>query len=150
MPSGCGSSPRGSRHRASTRSCASSVATARRASTSGTRSTPRAWSSRRRAQRLCDGTGTLRSRLMPRDLDWPDCVNVRDLGGIATTHGRSTALRAIVRADDAGRLTPDGWSQARTYGVRTVLDLRSDGERRGGAAARAVPPDLDVVTVSLV
>jgi len=81
-----------------------------------------------------------------RDLDWPDCVNVRDLGGLRTAAGVVVARRAVVRADNVERLTEAGWELARRYGVTTVLDLRSGGER---ADARSVPPGLDDVTVSL-
>jgi protein tyrosine/serine phosphatase len=81
-----------------------------------------------------------------RDLEWPDCVNVRDLGGLPTADGPSTAFGAVIRADNPRRLTAEGWSKAREYGVHTILDLRSAGERRGDAP---VPGDLDVVSVSL-
>jgi protein-tyrosine phosphatase len=81
-----------------------------------------------------------------RDLNWPDCVNIRDLGGIVTADGGRTAVGAVVRADNVRRLTPDGWERARAHGVRTILDLRSEGEREQDPP---VPPDLDVVAVSL-
>jgi protein-tyrosine phosphatase len=81
-----------------------------------------------------------------RDLDWAGCVNVRDLGGLAAANGGVTVFGAIVRADNVRRLTARGWREARNYGIRTILDLRSDGERVHDVA---VPPDLDVVAVSL-
>ena len=81
-----------------------------------------------------------------RDLDWAGCVNVRDLGGLSTADGGATVSRAIVRADNVRRLTERGWMEARNYGIRTILDLRSDGERADDAA---VPPDFDVVALSL-
>jgi hypothetical protein len=34
-----------------------------------------------------------------RHLDWRDCFNVRDLGGLRTATGRETRRRAVVRAD---------------------------------------------------
>ena len=74
-----------------------------------------------------------------RDLDWPGCVNVRDLGGLAAADGTVTVFRSIVRADNVRRLTARGWDEAREYGIRTVLDLRSDCERVDDAS---VPPDL--------
>ena len=64
---------------------------------------------------------------MPRDLDWDGCVNVRDLGGFTTPAG-TTAFGVLVRADNARNLTPAGWRAASGYGIRTVLDLRSDPE----------------------
>ncbi len=83
---------------------------------------------------------------MERDLDWAGCVNVRDLGGLPAGNGGTTPFQAIVRADNARRLTERGWMEARNYGIRTILDLRSDGERADDAA---VPPDFDVVALSL-
>jgi protein-tyrosine phosphatase len=86
------------------------------------------------------------SPVVARDLDWPYCVNIRDLGGLATADGVETAFGALIRADNVRRLTSEGWDKARAYGVRTVLDLRSAGERRDDAL---VPSDVEVVTVSL-
>jgi protein-tyrosine phosphatase len=64
---------------------------------------------------------------MPRDLDWDGCRNVRDLGGFTTPAG-TTAFGVFVRSDNARELTPAGWRAAREYGIRAVLDLRSDPE----------------------
>ena len=64
---------------------------------------------------------------MPRDLAWNGCVNVRDLGGFATPAG-TTACAVYVRADNVRNLSPDGWRTASEYGIRTILDLRSDPE----------------------
>jgi protein-tyrosine phosphatase len=61
------------------------------------------------------------------DLDWDGCINVRDLGGFPT-RTEPTASRVYVRADNARNLTARGWRAAADYGIRTVLDLRSDGE----------------------
>jgi protein-tyrosine phosphatase len=56
--------------------------------------------------------------------DFPDLLNVRDLGGYPTTDGATTRWRSLLRADDLVQLTPDGMLALGTYGVRTVLDLR--------------------------
>jgi protein-tyrosine phosphatase len=66
-------------------------------------------------------------RVMPRDLDWEGCVNVRDLGGFPTPGG-ATAFGVFVRADNARKLTAAGWDAAAKYGIRTILDLRSEPE----------------------
>jgi hypothetical protein len=65
---------------------------------------------------------------MNRDLDWEGCANVRDLGGLVTADGRTTTVGALVRADNARRLTNAGWASAWAYGIRTVLDLRAPSE----------------------
>jgi protein-tyrosine phosphatase len=67
------------------------------------------------------------SSRVPRDLAWDGCVNVRDLGGFTTPAG-STAFGVFVRGDNARNLTPAGWRAASEYGIRMVLDLRSDPE----------------------
>lgn len=63
-----------------------------------------------------------------RHLDWPRCVNVRDLGGIRTLNGSLTRRRSLIRADTSSRLRPEGVEAARAYGVRTIVDLRSSEE----------------------
>jgi hypothetical protein len=63
-----------------------------------------------------------------RHLDWPDCQNVRDLGGLPTADGGLTRRGALVRADDLCRLTPTGRRRLADFGVRTILDLRGPAE----------------------
>ena len=82
---------------------------------------------------------------MPHDLDWDGCFNVRDLGGFTTPRG-TTAFRVFVRADNARKLSPRGWLAASEYGVRTVLDLRSDPEC---AADPPAHPDFNHRRLSL-
>ena len=62
-----------------------------------------------------------------RRLDWPDCQNTRDLGGIPR-RGGVTRSRVLIRSDHLGQLNPLGVEALKAYGVKTVLDLRSDGE----------------------
>ena len=57
----------------------------------------------------------------PRDLDWPDCLNVRDLGGLPVSGGGSTRVGAVVRGDHPSYLTPAGWNALWDHGVRTVI-----------------------------
>jgi protein-tyrosine phosphatase len=64
---------------------------------------------------------------VPRDLAWDGCINVRDLGGFTTPTG-ATAFGVFIRSDNARKLTPAGWVAAADYGIRTVLDLRSEPE----------------------
>jgi protein tyrosine/serine phosphatase len=67
-----------------------------------------------------------------RNLEWPRCVNARDLGGLNTVDGRQTRWRAVVRSDGLDRLDWEGWSALEAYGVRTIVDLRNDVEREAG------------------
>ena len=58
-------------------------------------------------------------------------VNVRDVGGLPTVDGRRTRSGVLVRADNLQELTPgDVVRLTRDLGVGTVLDLRTDAERR--------------------
>jgi protein tyrosine/serine phosphatase len=77
-----------------------------------------------------------------RVLAWDGCVNVRDLGGLATRDGGETRAGAVVRGDSPGRLTDDGWRALVAHGVRTVVDLRWPEER-----AEEPPPGVPVRVV---
>jgi protein-tyrosine phosphatase len=82
-----------------------------------------------------------------RQLDWDGCFNARDLGGLATTDGRSTRLGEIVRSDALAALTERGWEQLVAYGVRTVIDLRNDDERGQDATMR--PSSVQTIHIPL-
>lgn len=66
--------------------------------------------------------------LRSRDLVWDGILNVRDLGGHPTEDGRETKFGRIVRADNIRRLSDDGWRALADYGIRTIVDLRTDEE----------------------
>jgi protein-tyrosine phosphatase len=74
--------------------------------------------------------------LPDRQLDWEGCFNVRDLGGLPAADGRTTRRGAVIRSDSLGGLTATGWSALWAHGVRTVIDLRNDDERRSDRAKR--------------
>ena len=76
---------------------------------------------------------------LERRLQWEACYNVRDLGGWPTADGRETRWGAVVRADSLSRLTPAGQAALRAHGIRTVVDLRDEGERRGAPNPFATP-----------
>jgi protein-tyrosine phosphatase len=63
-----------------------------------------------------------------RDLVWDGILNVRDLGGHPTEDGRETKVGRIVRADNIRRLSDEGWRSLVDYGIRTVIDLRTEEE----------------------
>ncbi len=62
-----------------------------------------------------------------RILNWDGCTNVRDLGGMKTSNGGKTRWGAVVRADHPANLTVNGWSSLHTYGIRTIISLRTHG-----------------------
>ncbi len=63
-----------------------------------------------------------------RDLHWPDCLNVRDLGGLPLDGGGAIRRGALIRADALSRLTDEGVAAARAAGVSRVIDLRRTAE----------------------
>ncbi|MEQ4209362.1 tyrosine-protein phosphatase [Actinopolymorpha sp. B9G3] len=56
-----------------------------------------------------------------RRIVWPDCRNVRDLGG-------QTRSGVLIRADTLDRLTPQGLETIRAGGIARIVDLRSPWE----------------------
>lgn len=69
--------------------------------------------------------------------------NFRDLGGYRTADGRETRWQTLYRADGLSRLTPADVRSLRPVGLRTVIDLRTDGELR---ARGTFPVDAYPVT----
>jgi len=72
--------------------------------------------------------------LAERRLAWPDCDNVRDLGGLPVASdgyiaGGRTRFGSVVRADSLQNLIEAGWRALLAHGVRTVIDLRDQHER---------------------
>jgi len=62
-----------------------------------------------------------------RRLDWPDCRNTRDLGGLPLAGGL-TRNGMFVRSDNLRSLTAQGQEAMVAYGVTDVIDLRSESE----------------------
>jgi protein tyrosine/serine phosphatase len=81
-----------------------------------------------------------------RHLDWDGCFNARDLGGLTTREGHTTRWNAVVRADALDELSADGWDALQAHGIRTIIDLRNDGE---GKHTPNRPPELTVLHLPL-
>lgn len=64
----------------------------------------------------------------PRRLVWPDCHNVRGLGGLPTADGGRLRPGALVRADHLGRLTDQGMTALQDHGISRIIDLRNEAE----------------------
>lgn len=77
-----------------------------------------------------------------RDLAWDGLLNARDLGGHPTGDGGETRWGSVVRADTVRQLTDAGWAALVDYGIRTIVDLRSDEE-----LAEDPPAELPVEAV---
>jgi protein-tyrosine phosphatase len=65
--------------------------------------------------------------MFARRLDWPDCRNTRDLGGLPTASG-TTRHGVVIRSDNISSLNTTGVQAMWEYGVNTVIDLRSESE----------------------
>jgi protein tyrosine/serine phosphatase len=61
-------------------------------------------------------------------LDWPDCMNARDIGGLPIAAGGHTRPDALFRSDNHGRLTDAGISVVRSLGLSRIVDLRAETE----------------------
>jgi protein-tyrosine phosphatase len=84
--------------------------------------------------------------LHERDLAWEGLLNVRDLGGHSTEDGGETQYGRVVRADSIRRLTDAGWQALLDYGVKTIIDLRTDQELEADPPAEL---PLEIQHVSL-
>ncbi len=78
-----------------------------------------------------------------RDLDWPDCLNMRDLGGLPVSDGGKTRFGAVVRGDHPSYLTRAGWDELWDYGIRTVISLETDADDAQTYAHNNLPLSLD-------
>ena len=61
-------------------------------------------------------------------LTWPECRNVRDLGGLPTIAGGAIRPGALIRSDNLDRLTPVGIAAVRAAGVSRIVDVRTAWE----------------------
>jgi len=84
-----------------------------------------------------------------RILAWDRCTNIRDLGGLSTSDGRTTRWGAIVRSDTPARLTQSGWSALYTYGIRTIVTLRTVGKVEDELNITSPYPDLVTVQAEI-
>lgn len=66
----------------------------------------------------------------PLPLEWPNCLNVRDLGGLPTEDGRRIAAGALIRSDNHTRLTAEGVALVRAA-VNRIVDVRTPAECAG-------------------
>ncbi|MEQ7005295.1 tyrosine-protein phosphatase [Actinopolymorpha sp. B17G11] len=76
----------------------------------------------------------------PLHLDWPNCLNARDVGGLPTTDGGRIRERALVRTDSHSKLTPEGIAAVHAYGVSRIIDLRRNRECEAAPSPFAADP----------
>ncbi|MEV0793128.1 tyrosine-protein phosphatase [Kribbella sp. NPDC050459] len=73
-------------------------------------------------------------------LTWPNCLNVRDLGGLPTSDGRQIAAGALIRSDNLSRLTDAGVTAVREASVSRIIDVRTPPECDGDPSPFATNP----------
>lgn len=61
-------------------------------------------------------------------LGWPNCLNVRDVGGTPVSGGGAIRPGALIRSDHHGRLNADGVAAVRELAPGLIIDLRSAQE----------------------
>jgi protein-tyrosine phosphatase len=66
--------------------------------------------------------------------------NFRDLGGYTTADGRRVKPGLIFRSGELSNLTPQDYRSLSTLGLRTIYDLRTDGERATAQTMWAAGP----------
>jgi len=57
-------------------------------------------------------------------------MNFRDLGGYRTTDGRTVKSGVVYRSAELSHITPEGFEQLKSLGIRSNVDLRSTDERK--------------------
>jgi protein-tyrosine phosphatase len=82
-----------------------------------------------------------------RELRVDGLVNGRDLGGLRRADGTLTPRGIFFRSENIDWVTTNGWQQLYDSGIRTVIDLRQQGER--DADTRARPDWLNTVHIDL-
>lgn len=73
-----------------------------------------------------------RGRVQLRRLPIKNAYNIRELGGYATTGGQVTNHQQFLRGDDLTHLDEADLTYLRNYGVKSIIDLRSDYELHQG------------------
>ncbi len=63
-----------------------------------------------------------------RHLKLSGCMNLRELGGYQTTDGKQTKWQTLFRSDSLHQLPKSSQQQVIDYGIKTIIDLRSNFE----------------------
>ncbi|MCX2749768.1 tyrosine-protein phosphatase [Arthrobacter sp. MI7-26] len=74
-------------------------------------------------------------------------VNGRDLGGLQRADGTLTPRGVFFRSENVDWITGNGWQQIHDAGIRTVVDLRQQTERKKDTQER--PGWLTTIHVDL-
>lgn len=76
--------------------------------------------------------------------------NFRDAGGYGTADGRTVRRGVLYRSGNLCRATTRDLDTMERLGIRTVIDLRSEGEQRRKPAAPAARDRFDIVSLPIL
>ena len=79
-----------------------------------------------------------------------NAYNIRDLGGYACSDEKTTKWNNLIRGDDLTNLAEDEIDFIADYGVKAVIDLRSDSECRTNPDPFAVRSDVQYINIPLM
>lgn len=85
-----------------------------------------------------------------RHLPLRHAYNVRDLGGYWTTDGKITSWRKFLRADAMDKLDQSDIEYLKGYGLKTVIDLRSEDEAQREPDVFEADEDIDYINIPLM
>ncbi len=92
----------------------------------------------------------MRHHVEPRRIPLDNVFNLRDLGGYETVDGGRVRAGRLYRADGLNRLSDTDARVVSTLGIRTVVDLRTLGEREQWGAAPAHLFDATALHLPLI
>jgi protein-tyrosine phosphatase len=94
--------------------------------------------------------GTLAAMSVDRRVAFQGAVNFRDIGGYAAGAGRRVRLRTVYRSDNLGALTDDDIVVFERLGIRTLIDLRLELERKRHANRLPHGNDIEIVEIGFL
>ena len=78
------------------------------------------------------------------------CLNVRELGGYATSDGKLIRWRTLLRGDSLHKLSPESQQEMIEYGVKTIIDLRTRSEVNKEPYILSRSPEVDYLNLPLI
>ncbi|MGK7936512.1 MAG: tyrosine-protein phosphatase [Xenococcaceae cyanobacterium] len=85
-----------------------------------------------------------------RHLQLAGCLNLRDLGGYATSDDKFTSWRTLLRGDSLHRLSPENQQAIIEYGVKTIIDLRTLSEVNREPYVLSKSPEISYFNLPLI
>jgi protein-tyrosine phosphatase len=84
---------------------------------------------------------------MPSFIELEGTCNTRDIGDIRTEYKRKIKPGILYRSDKLSYATNDDYNKLRSYGIKNIIDLRSDNEKR--REPNIVPTDFNYIEIPI-